>query len=495
MILQQLINGAMVALQATNILVVFLGTVLGISVGALPGLTATMGVGLLIPVTFGMDPVTGLLLLAGVYCGAIYGGSISAILLNTPGTPSSAATTFDGYKMTKNGEAGKALATSTISSFIGGIISAACLILIAPPLGRVALKFGPAEYFAVAVFGLTIICSLTSKSLPKGLISGLIGLLISTIGMDPVTGFPRFTFGKMELLEGVFIIPALIGLFSMSQVLILTETVIKDTQSEGKKTISDKIWLSFKEFKSMLVTIIKSSFIGTFIGIIPGAGGDIASFMGYNEAKRFSKNKEKFGTGYPEGVAASEAANNAVTGGSLVPLLTLGVPGNSVTAVLLGGLMIQGLTPGPEMFTKHSEITYAFLMGLILANVAMLILGLGGAKVFVKVLNIPNSILIPIIFCLSVIGPFALRNSMFDVFLMFLFGILGYLMRKAKFQPAPVILGMILGPMAERNFRRVLLINQGGVLFILTKPIALFLIILSIISIAVPIIQNKQHTR
>lgn len=491
--MDQILAGLSVALQPGNLLAVIFGTSLGIIFGSLPGLTATMGVALMIPITFGMNPVTGLITLGGIYTGAIYGGSISAILLHTPGTPSSAATIFDGYEMCKKGEAGKALAVATISSAIGGVVGALFLLFIAPPLARFSLRFGPPEYFAVALFGLTIICALTAKSLVKGLIAGLIGLLIGTIGMDPVTGYARFTFGRMEILEGIALVPALIGLFSISQILILTETALKKTQEERIHPIS-RIFISLRELKTMLVTILRSSLIGTFVGLIPGAGGDIASFIGYNEAMRFSKNKEKFGTGWPEGVAASEAANNGVTGGSLIPLLTLGVPGNAVSAVFLGGLLIQGLRPGPALFVEHGSITFAFIMGLLLAKFALFFLGIIGCKLFVHVVRVSDSILIPLIFSLSVIGSFAIRNSLFDVFIMFACGILGYLMRRAKFHPAPVVLAIILGPIAERNLRRMLIMGLG-VQDLLTRPISLVLVILSIISIAAPLIVNWREKR
>ena len=491
-----LFQGFLVALQPMNLFMVFAGTGVGIIFGALPGLTSTMAVGLLIPITFGFSPATGLIFLAGAYCGSMYGGSISAILLNTPGTPASAATALDGYVMTNKGEGGKALATATIASFIGGIISSMCLILISPQLAKIALLFGPAEYFAVACFGMTIISALSSRAILKGCIAGLLGLAIGTVGMDPITGVPRFTFGHMDMLEGISIIPALIGLFSASQVLTLLEDLKPGEQLNsmaGLKT--GKIWLPLSEVKQLLGIMLRSAGIGTTIGIIPAAGGDIAAFLGYNEAQRFSKKRELFGKGNVEGVAGPEAANNGVTGGSLIPLLTLGIPGNSVTAIFLGGLLIQGLRPGPSLFTDQAATTYAFFAGMILANIAMLILGFIAARLFIRVLSVPTTIMVPLIFCLCVIGSYSIRNSMFDVGLMLFFGALGFFLRKTGFSSAPVVLGMILGPMAEGNYRRFIQASQGDIMPMFDKPIVVVLFAMCIISVVSPFVMRWFEER
>jgi putative tricarboxylic transport membrane protein len=339
------------------------GVIGGIIIGALPGLSASMGIALLIPITFGMNPVAALTMLAAIYTSAIYGGSISAILIHTPGTPASAATALDGYQMTMQGKGLKALGTSTISSVIGGVFSAICLLLLAPPLARVSLKFSSPEYFLIAIFGLTVIGSLAKDSIIKGLAAGVFGLLLSTVGVDALSGYPRYTFGISALESGISFVPAMIGLFSLSQVMIQVEKM----NEKNEKLIGDlrgSFWLTWEEFKSIWKTILRSSIIGVIIGILPGAGGDIASWVSYNEAKRFSKTPEKFGKGHIEGIAASEAANNAVAGGALIPLLTLGVPGSSTTAIMLGGLLIQGLQPGHELFTKYAKITYAVILGL-----------------------------------------------------------------------------------------------------------------------------------
>ena len=354
--MSDILYGFITALSPINLVAACVSVAIGITIGALPGLSAAMGVALLIPITFGMPASTGLIVLAGVYCGAIFGGSISAILIRTPGTPAAAATAIDGYELTLKGKAGKALGTAVIASFMGGILSSISLYLFAPTLATLALKFGPAEYFWLSIFGLTIIAGASTKSITKGLISGGLGLMISTIGMDPMLGNPRFTFGIPSLLSGIPFTASLIGLFSMSQVLMLAEKKIK---SSGKMIdFDDRVLLSRAELKQILPTTLRSTIIGNLIGILPGAGASIASFLGYNEAKRFSKHKEEFGHGSIEGIAGAEAANNAVTGGSLIPTFTLGIPGESVTAVLLGGLLIQGLQPGPDLFTIHGKITY-----------------------------------------------------------------------------------------------------------------------------------------
>lgn len=472
------------------------GVVGGLVVGMLPGLSSPMAVALLIPVTFEMEPIAGLTMLAAVYTSAIYGGSVSAILIHTPGTSSSAATTLDGYQLTLKGQAGKALGTATVSSMIGGSISAIVLLFLAPPLSRISLKFSSPEYFLIAVFGLTIIGALASKSVAKGLAGGVLGLIIGSVGIDALTGYPRFTFGFLSLETGVSFIPAMIGLFSLSQVLILAETHGKSGDKRKAKQFTDRILPTRKEFKEIFPTIIRSSGIGTFIGMLPGAGSDIGAWVGYNEAKRFSKKKEQFGKGSLEGIAAPEAANNSVTGGSFIPLLTLGIPGSSTTAILLGGLLILGLRPGRELFTTHADITLTVIIGFLVANILMGIIGLLGARYFVKITSIPNKILIPVIIGLCVVGSYAISNNFFDVWLMVIFGIVGYLMRKLGFHPAPVVLGMILGPIMETGLRESFLLAKGSVLqYYFTRPISVGLMILIVLSLFAPYFMKLLQRR
>lgn len=466
-----------------------IGVVGGIVIGALPGLSGTMGVALLIPVTFGMEPVPGLAMLTTIYTAATYGGSISAILINTPGTPAGAATALDGYQMTRNGEGAKALGVSAIASMIGGTISALVLLFVAPPLSRVSLAFSASEYFLIAVFGLTIIGSLAAGSVLKGLAAGTLGLLVATVGIDTLTGFPRFTFGTTPLQSGIELVPALVGLFALSQVMVLAERGISGEESRIVGALQGRVLPTIREFKRILVTILQSSGIGVFVGMLPGAGGDIASWVGLNEAKRFSRDKEKFGKGCIEGVAAPESANNAVTGGALIPMLTLGIPGSSVTAVLLGGLLIQGLRPGRELFTTQADITYAVILGFLLANILMGIIAIAGARLFVRVTTVPQKVLAPIIVTLCIVGAYAINNSVTDVWVMVAFGLIGYLLRKTGFPPAPVVLGLILGSIAEQGLRQSIDLAQGDVIgYYLSRPISVVLIILILLSVLSPLL-------
>lgn len=471
------------------LLIIILGVAVGIMVGSLPGLTATMGVALLVPLTFGMPASAALLMLVGVYVGAIYGGSISAILLRTPGTPAAAATVLDGYQLASQGKAGKALATSTIASFTGGLLSAIALTFIAPELAVFALRFSSPEYFALAMFGLTIIASISGDSVVKGLIAGAFGLLLAMMGMDPITGYPRFTFDNPNLLNGVSFIPVLIGLFAVSEAFSSIESIFT------KATVDTKFatqLLSFKEIRQISWTMIKSAIMGTFIGIIPGAGADIAAFVSYGEAKRSSKHPEKFGTGILEGIAAPEAGNNGVTGGALVPLLTLGVPGDAVAAVMLGALMMQGLRPGPMLFKDNAVVVYTLFAGLLIANVCMLLMGLFGVKLFARVLSVPRYLLTPIIFFLCIVGAYAINNSIVDVWIMMLFGVIGYIMQKLKIPTSPIVLALILGPMAEGEFRRALVMSSGSFSIFFTRPISVILLLLTVLSIAQSVYKNNK---
>lgn len=434
------------------------GTVVGIIVGAMPGLTATMAVALLIPVTFGMQPLVGLALMGGVYSGGMYGGAISSILLSTPGTPAAAATAFDGYPMTKQGKGGTALTVATWASFWGGIFSTVALLLMAPALAKFSLRFGPPEYFVLAIMGLSSIVTLTKGSMVKGLISGFLGLVLATVGMDPISGFMRFTFDIVDLYDGIPFMPALIGLFSVSQILDLTaETHIVEDLSDTIASIKRS-----RLPRGLGPTIAKGSIIGTIVGMLPGAGATISAFISYNFAKQSSRDSDTFGKGNPKGVAASESANNGCVGGSLIPLLTLGIPGNSVAAALMGGLLIQGLIPGPELFSKYGAMTYGFILSLFIANIIFLVLGIYLAPYFAKVTMTPNALLIPGIAILSVIGSYAINNNMFDVWLMIGFGAVGYFLEKGGFSTGALVLGLILGPIAELGFGQSLIMAAGS---------------------------------
>ena len=482
------------ALTPINLLAIAASVTLGIVIGCLPGLSAAMGVALLLPMTFTMDPATGLIVLGGIYCGASFGGSISAILIHTPGTPAAAATALDGYQMTLKGKAGKALATSCISSFFGGLLSCISLYFFAPFLAKLAMKFASPENFWLSIFGLTIIAGVSSKSLLKGLMSGAFGLLLSTIGMDPMEGVKRFQFGQVALYDGINTTCALIGLFSMSQVLILAEKKIK-TRGGNVVAVKDKMMLTWAEFKLITPTSLRSWIIGNIIGILPGAGASIACFMGYNEAYRFSKHKEEFGHGAIEGIAGPEAANNAVTGGSLIPMLTLGIPGESVTAVLMGGLIIQGLQPGPELFTRYAPMTYTFFAGFVIVQFFMLAIGLLGSRGFAHISRLSDAILIPCVTVLCVVGSFAIRKNFVDVVLMLIFGVLGYLVRKFDLNPAAIVLALILGPIGERGLRRSLLLSGGNPAILFSTPLCWVLIGLSVLGIMSPMLMNRLEKK
>lgn len=459
------------------LIAIFSGTVIGIIVGAIPGLTATMAVALLIPVTFSMAPLVGLSLMGGVYSGGMFGGAISAILLSTPGTPAAAATSFDGYPMTKQGKGGAALAVATWASFWGGIISTLALLLMAPALAKFSLRFGPPEYFVLAIMGLSSIVTLTKGSMVKGLICGFLGLILATVGMDHLSGYMRFTFKIVDLYDGIPFMPALIGLFSISQILDLTaETHIVDNLDEAIASIKRSPLPP-----GLTPTIARGGIIGTIVGMLPGAGATISAFISYNFAKQSSADPDTFGRGNPKGVAAAESANNGCVGGSLIPLLTLGIPGNSVAAALMGGLMIQGLIPGPELFTKHGAMTYGFILSLFLANVVFLVLGLYLAPYFAKVTMTPNALLIPGIAVLSVIGTFAINNNMFDVWLMIGFGIMGYFLEKGGFSTGALVLGLILGPIAEIGFGQSLIISGGSPMIFFERPLCVLLWVITLL--------------
>lgn len=456
------------------------GVVGGIVIGALPGLSATMGVAVLLPLTFGMDAGPAMAILIGIYIGAIYGGSISAILLKTPGTPAAAATVLDGNVMAERGEAGRALAISATASWTGGVVSTIVLMTISPLLARFALRFSGPEYFALALFGLTIIAGISGDEPIKGLLAGMLGLFIATVGLDPVTSYPRFTFSILSLYNGLSVIPVLIGLFALSEAFVQLE---KLNAAGGKVREFKHGGLPLVEFFRLLPTMLKSGLIGSLIGAIPGAGADIAAFVCYNEARRSSKHPERFGTGIPEGIAAPEAGNNGVTGGAMVPLLTLGVPGDAVTAILLGALVIQGIQPGPLLFTENAETVYGIFVSLFVGNCLMLICGLAGLKLFCRVVEIPKKFIIPAVIVLSLVGSYAMNNSVFDMWVCLIFGIIGYFMQRVNMPASPVILAIILGPMAESNLRRAVMLYEGSYSFLWTRPITVVFLLLAFLSL------------
>lgn len=474
-----------------NLLVLAAGVLGGIIVGALPGLTPTMGVAILVPFTFGMSPEAGLILLGGVYCGSVYAGAVTAILFNIPGAPANIATLFDGFPMANAGKGKQAIYYATTASLIGGWVGMLALLLFSPPLAAISLEFGPAEIFWVAIFGVTIIASLSVGSMIKGLIGGAIGLLMSTAGVDSVQGVERYVFGSQTLLGGIDIVAGLIGLFALSQVLVYFEQIF----TQGSDTIVQRQSEKGMLFKTVVDTLRRvrpltiGSVVGTIIGIIPGAGGQVSALTAYNEAKRWAPAKERktFGKGNPDGVISCEAANNAMAGGSLVPLFTLGIPGSPTAAVLLGGLMIHGLFPGYQLFTEHAKVTYTFMFAMILAQFVMFWMGVGITRYIARILSVPKYYLGPAIVALCVIGAFATRNSMGDVYVMTVLGILMYLGMKFGFSPAAVVLGLILGDIAENGFllgARIGAATGSVARYFLTQPICLIVMFLVAISIA-----------
>ncbi|EPX76162.1 tripartite tricarboxylate transporter permease [Salipiger mucosus] len=480
----------------SNFAAVIIGVIAGIVVGAMPGLSATMAISVLVPFTFGLEPLVALGLMAGIYNGAMYGGAIPAVLLRIPGTPAAVATTFDGYPMARKGEGGFALQVAVVSSAIGGIASAFALMLLAPPLSKVTLLFGPSEVFWVAVFGLASIIFLLGGNPVKGLISACFGVFVSVIGADPIYGTDRFTFGQLEMLDGINIVILLVGLYALPPVIDLLETPLKTDSVESSKLGTEPIWKAMPRMKGFWKTWLRSSVFGIWIGILPGAGGSMAAFMSYNEARRTSKNPEKWGEGEPEGVAASETANNADTASALIPALTLGIPGTAVAAVMLGGLLVHGLQPGPMLFRENPDVVFGFMWQFLFGAILLILLGGSLAtNSFARLLNLPRPLLGSVIIVLMLIGVYSIHGRMFDVYLMLGFGAVGWVMDKLKFPLPPVVLGLILGGFAEENLRLALRIGRGdwGVLF--QNTTSLVLVALTVAVVVGPIIKRRVIDR
>lgn len=490
--LENIMYGLANVFTLQNLLNANLGLFFGIVIGALPGLTATMGVALLLPLTFTMAPIPGIIMLCGVYCGGIYGGSITAILINTPGTPASAATAWDGNVLAKNGKAGEALDMALVASFAGGIISALCLLFFSPIIASFALKFGQAEMFSLCFFGLSIIASLSGKDILKGLSMAALGVFLASIGLDPVGGLTRFVFGIEDLSGGIDLVVALIGLFAIGEILMKTLHL-----HDKAEIITDRVggYITLQDFKNSFKTIIRGSLIGTGIGAVPGTGAVIASFLSYSAAKNGSKHPEEFGKGSMEGVAASESANNGVSGATLIPLLTLGIPGDTVTAIMLGALMMQGLTPGPLLFTTDAKLVYALIVGMFFVNIFMLLQGKLLIKIFANVIKVPMTLLIPILCILCLTGTFAINNTQFDVRLMLIFGILSFFAAKFDYPITPVVLGFVLGPLAEVYLRKALVLANGNPIVFVTKPISLAFLLLAFFSIFMAARKNKKFNQ
>ncbi|MDR1932939.1 MAG: tripartite tricarboxylate transporter permease [Spirochaetales bacterium] len=450
------------------LLVMLLGSVVGIVFGSIPGLTYSMGIILFLPMTFRLSPLAAISLLLGVYIGGMTGGSVAAILLGIPGTPSAAATVFDGYPLAKKGLAGKALGTALVASIFGGLLSVITLMIVAPLIANFALNFGPAEIFALVLFGLSTICGVSAGNILKGLVSGCIGLLVMTIGLDPVMGMPRYTFGFSRLIAGVDLLPFMIGMFAIPQIVqsfSTTEVKIENITSKKIKTV----YPSLKELRRMFWLTFRCALIGIGIGSIPGTGGPVAAFLGYDQARRTKKSEGPA----LEGIAGPEAANNGVTGGALIPMFTLGIPGDAATAVLLGALMIHGLKPGPLLFSQHADFVYGVYAALIVIHVIVLFVQGFGIRFFVKILNFRKCYLFSTILVLCTIGAYAVNNNVFDIYVMFFAGLLAFFMTKYDYPVAPAVLALVLGPVMEDSFRRALILSQGSFNIFVTSPISL----------------------
>ncbi|MDA0857066.1 MAG: tripartite tricarboxylate transporter permease [Proteobacteria bacterium] len=470
------------------LLLIVLATLGGILVGALPGLNATNGVALLLPFTITMEPIAAIAVLTTIYCAATFAGAITAILINTPGTSASATTCLDGYPLAQRGEAGRALGMAAVSSTIGGIISVLCLMAAAPLLAGAAYKFAPPEYFALTVFGLSMLASIGEESSIKSIMSGAFGVLLATVGIDLLTTVERFTFGMNELTEGIGFVPVMIGVFGIAELL---------TQAGQLGIVRERITLraiqlpSKADYQKTWKAILRSSGIGTFIGILPAEGATIASMIGYNEAKRWSKTPEEFGKGSIEGIAGSEAANNSATGGAMVPTLALGIPGSPTAAVILAGLMVHGLRPGPTMFTEQSTFVFAIFWSMLLVNVLFFFVGLYGARIFARATLIPLTILWPMVFLFSMVGAYALDQSMIDVWIALIFGVIGYLMKRYGFSVVSLAIGLILGGMLEKRLGQSMVMLDEQWWLIATRPLSLFFLVLTVLALAGPFLLRK----
>ncbi len=468
-----------------------LGGLIGVVFGALPGLTSTMSLAVFTPLTFGMDDRLAFVFLIAIYNLAVYGGSISAILINIPGTPGAIATGLDGYPMAQRGEAGRAIGLAAMVSCFGGLFGMVVLVLGAPMLARIALQLHSSEYALLAMLGLTLIAFVAAKSMVKGIIAGAIGLALMVVGMDPHTGFQRFTFGIPELDTGLANVPVMIGIFGIAEVLKqidkgMTKTVISQKISS--------LLSGFSELKRLIVHILRSSVIGTIIGAIPGTGGGIAAITSYGILKRLYKHPERLGTGDPVGVATAESANNAAVGGALMPSLTLGIPGDAMNAILLAALMFHGLRPGPLLFSGRPDFVSTIFISLTLSSLLILFYGLVLARQFAKVLTVPKQILLPVILILSIVGSYAMNYSLFDVWVAVIFGFVGFFLQKAGIPPAPMAIGLILGPLLEDNLRRTLLLSEGSISPFFTRPISVILLVIIFVILFGPAIYSRLRS-
>lgn len=486
--LELLLQGFQSVLGPVTLMVIVLGIVLGILIGAMPGLSPSMGVALMLPFTYSLSPTLGLILLLGIYIGSSYGGSITGIMVNAPGTPSAVVTAIDGYALTRQGRPAEALGTSIVASSVGGMFGTIILILFSVPLAAAAVRFHPAEYFAFALFGMTTIMALAGERWLKALIAMVLGLIIASIGTDPISGADRGTFGIAELADGFGLIPVLIGLFALAEVFHAIER--GEFKTPRMMGVIDR-WPAFSHYWKLKWVTLRSSAIGTVVGIFPGAGATIGSFVSYGLAKRFSRQPEAFGHGSPEGVTAAEAADSASVGGAMVPLLALGIPGSATTAVLIGAMMIHDLTPGPQLFVRDPGMIYSIFVAMLLGQLTLLGVGMAGGRLWVMVANVPKELLFVLITVLALVGSFAVRNSFFDVVTCFAFGVMGWLLKRQRYPLAPIILGLVLGGIAEINFRRAIMMD--GPWIFLQRPVTVTLLAAALLFVLIPLYQRSRR--
>ncbi|EFI70522.1 hypothetical protein BFZC1_01217 [Lysinibacillus fusiformis ZC1] len=493
--LQFLADGFAVALQWQNLLFALVGVIIGTAVGVLPGIGPMSGVALLIPVTATITAglpteaaaTSSIILLAGVYYGAMYGGSTTSILLNTPGESSSVVTTLDGYQMAKQGRAGSALSIAAIGSFCAGVVALLGLILLANPLSKLALKFGPAEYFSLMLLGLAAVSGLAGRSITKALIMTVLGLMLGTVGIDAVSGIERFTFGQPMLFSGIEFLTIAVGLFALGEVF---KTILEKEEEDGQLAKINRVFPTKQDLKDSAVPIARGSLLGFFIGVLPGAGATLASFFSYITEKKFSKTPEQFGKGHIAGVAGPESANNAASGCAMIPLLTLGIPGSGTTAILMGALIMYNIQPGPLLFDEHPQVAWGLIASMFIGNLMLLALNMPLVRIFAKIIETPKKYLLPIIIAISIFGVYAVQFATFDLFLLVACGVLGYLFAKYDYPVAPLVLALVLGPMIENNMRRALTISNGDFSIFITKPLSLLFLVIAISWLLIPLIMK-----
>jgi putative tricarboxylic transport membrane protein len=480
--------GFSVAFTPFNVLMAVVGVMVGMLIGALPGIGPPSGVAMLLPLTFGMDPTSGIIMLAALYAGSMYGGTITAVLINTPGESASVVTCLDGYQMALQGRAGPALGIAAIGSFIAGTIGVVLLMLVSPLLARWALSFGPPETFALMLLGLTTVTLLTGEDALKGYISMLLGLMLAMVGFDIISGTARYGLGIAEMMDGIDFLPVAIGLFGLGEVLAGAEQTGKTRIAKGRYGLRD-VLPSAADWARSRWAIARGTAMGFLVGVLPGAGPTVASFLAYTVEKKVSRTPERFGKGAIEGVAAPESANNAAATAAMVPMLTLGIPGSATTAIMLGGLMMWGLRPGPLLFEKNPEFVWGLIASQYIANVLLLILSTTFIPLFVRALRVPYSILMPLIVMFCVTGAYSLKNSLWDVGQMLVFGVLGYFMKKLGYSPAALVLALVLGPLAERALRQSLIISDAGLGIFFLRPISGVLMGLALAAVAIPVLR------